>query len=74
MKEVVKLIWKEASLPNCTTKQRLIVWYFFISLFLVCGIGDDTSILVRLLVVINFGNAARLIKNADLPDDEDDDL
>ena len=73
MKEVVKLIWKEASLPNCTTKQRLIVWYFFISLFLVFGIGYNTGILATTLIVINFGNAVRLIKNAKISDDETDD-
>ncbi len=72
MKEVVKLIWKEVSLPNYTMKQRLIVWYFFISLFLVFGIGYNTGILATTLIVINLGNAVRLIKNAKIPDDETD--
>lgn len=72
MKEFVKLIWKEAS--NYTTKQHLIVWYFFISLVLMWGICDDTSILVELLIVFNFGNAARLIRNVDLPNNEYEDL
>lgn len=73
MKEVVKLIWKEASLPNCTTKQRLIVWYFFISLFLVFGIGYNTGIFATILVIINLGNAVRLIKKVKIPDNETDD-
>ena len=73
MKEVVKLIWKEASLPNYTMKQRLIVWYFFISLFLVFGIGYNTGILATTLIVINFGNAVSLIKKVNIPDNETDD-
>lgn len=70
MKEVVKLIWKEASLPNCTTRQRLIAWYFFGSLLFVCGISE-ASILVWLLAVANLGNAARLIRHIDLPETYD---
>lgn len=73
MKEVVKLIWKEASFPNYTMKQRLIVWYFFISLFLVFGIGYNTGILATILVIINLGNAVRLIKKVKIPDNETDD-
>lgn len=60
-------------MPDLTSKQRLIVWYFIVSLFMLC-ITDDSSIWMILFVVLNFANAARLVRKvpfADLEKDHD---
>lgn len=67
MKELIK----EIIMPDLTSKQRLIVWYFIVSLFMLC-ITDDSSIWMILFVVLNFANAARLVRKVPLADLEKD--
>ncbi len=62
-------ILKELTLPSLTWKQRLIVWYFAISFCTLC-VGDDTPIWIIILIVLNFGNAARLVRKVPLPEKE----
>ena len=69
MKEVLTMLWHQVVMPGYTMKQRLTVWYFCISFSLVCCIGDETSLPVAIVLVINFCNAARII-NTYLPDDD----
>ncbi|GHV71234.1 hypothetical protein FACS189420_5570 [Bacteroidia bacterium] len=56
-------------LKGLTWKQKAIVLYFALSLCLLC-IGDDSPIWAILLVVLNFANAARLLKKVPLPEIE----
>lgn len=58
-------------MPNLTTGQRISVWYFVISFIMILGINEDvTPIWEMLLLVANLGNAARLVKNVPIPDDD----
>lgn len=66
----MKDMWKELTMPGLTWKHKLIVWYFVLSLCMLC-ITDDSPIWAILLVVLNFANAARLIKKVPIPDDND---
>ena len=63
MKELIK----EIVMPDLTSKQMLIVWYFIVSLFMLC-ITDDASIWMIVFVVLNFANAARLVRKVPLAD------
>ncbi len=65
----MKQILKEVSMPWLTWKQKLIVFYFVISMFFLC-VGDDTPLWIIGIIVLNFGNAARLVKNLPLPKSE----
>lgn len=67
MKELIK----EIVMPDLTRKQRLIVWYFIVSLFMLC-ITDASSIWMILFVVLNFANASRLVRKVPLADLEKD--
>jgi hypothetical protein len=58
-------------LPSLTWKQRFIVFYFVLSLCLLC-IGDETPLWIIILVVVNFANAARLVKKVPLPEIKDE--
>jgi len=46
---------------SLTAKQKFYVWYFFLSLCFLC-VTDDSPIWAIIVVVLNFANAARLIK------------
>ncbi len=63
----------EFTMPWLTLKQRLIVWYFALSFCLLC-IGDESPIWAIFLVVLNFANAARLVRKVPLPDNKDCEL
>jgi len=56
----METLFKELLMPALATKQRLVVWYFVLSLMLLC-VADDASLWMLGFVVLNFGNAARLI-------------
>ena len=61
-------------MPKLTIKQRLIVWYVVLSLFLATGISEETNFFVSLLIVANFANSVRLLNKSGIPDDEDEDI
>ena len=72
MKEISKMILEAIVLPSYTIKQRLIMWYFFISFLMLFVINDDMNLLVVLLIVLNLGNSVRLIRSIDIPDDREE--
>jgi hypothetical protein len=63
MKEYLKKI------NSLTLKQKAIVAYFLFSFCSLC-ISDDTPILIVILIVLNFANAARLVRKVPLPEIE----
>jgi hypothetical protein len=63
----MKEILKELCMPSLTWRQRFIVWYFAISLCMLC-VGDETPLWIVLLIVLNFANSARLIRKVPLPE------
>ena len=63
-------LMKEFAMPGLTWKQKAIVWYFVVSLCTLC-VTDDSPIWAIVLIVLNFANAARLIKKIPLPDLDD---
>ncbi|MDR1881779.1 MAG: hypothetical protein LBR26_03235 [Prevotella sp.] len=65
MKELIK----EFKLPGLTWKQKAIACYFLLSLCMLC-ITDDSPLWAIILVVLNFANAARLVKKVPLPDSD----
>jgi len=67
MKQIFKEIW----MPWLTWKQRLIAWYFVLSFCSLC-VGDETPLWIIGLVVLNFANAARLIRKVPFPDESED--
>ena len=67
MKELIN----ELMMLGLTLKQKMIVWYFTVSFCSIC-ITDDSPIWIIALVVLNFANAARLIKKVPLPDIENE--
>ena len=69
MKEVINDIFKETGFDKLTWKQRLIVWYFALSFCSLC-VSDETPIWILLLIVLNFANAARLVRKVPLPEIE----
>lgn len=60
---------KTLTMPGLTRKQRLIVLYFALSFCSLC-ITDETPLWIVILIVLNFANAARLIKNVPLQKNE----
>lgn len=56
---------------SLTTKQKFYVWYFSLSFFFLC-VTDDNPIWVIIVVVLNFANAARLIKKVPISTDDKD--
>ncbi len=65
----MKKIMKELAMPGLTGKQRLIVWYFALSFCSLC-VSDETPLWMIVLIVLNFANAARLIKKVPLQKNE----
>jgi len=65
----MKEILKELAMPNLTRKHRLIVLYFALSFCSLC-ITDETPLWIVILIVLNFANAARLIKRVQLQKNE----
>ena len=47
---------------SITRKERLYTVYFLLSFTLLVGMADCNPVWVMFLVVLNFGNSARLIK------------
>ena len=70
MDDLKKYLIKYIVMPGLTLKQKAIVWYFAISLFLLCGV-EDGPILGIVILVLNFANAARLIKQVPIPEDDE---
>lgn len=54
---------------NLSIKHKIYIIYFIVS-WLPLSINDDTPLWIILLVVLNFGNAARLIKQVPFKDVE----
>lgn len=71
MDELKKDFIKYIIMPDLTLKQKAIVWYFAISLCLLCGV-EDGPILGIALLVLNFANAARLMKQVPIPEDDEE--
>jgi hypothetical protein len=63
MKEIIKEMIQEIMLPfrGLTRKQKAIVVYFVFSFCSLC-VSNETPILIAILIVLNFANAARLVK------------
>lgn len=64
----MKQFIKEICLSGLTLKQKLIVWYFTLSLFLVVS-TVEAPLWFLILEVANFANAARLVKKVPLSED-----
>ena len=56
---------------SLTAKQKFYVWYFCLSLCFLC-ITYDSPIWAVIVVVLNFANAARLIKKVPISIDDKD--
>ncbi len=67
MKEIIN----ELRMSGLTLKQKAIVWYFALSFCTLCITGES-PIWVIALIVLNFANAARLIRKVPLPDTENE--
>ncbi len=67
MKEIIN----ELRLQGLTLKQKAIVWYFAISLCLLGSIAEAPYWFLVVLVV-NFANAARLVRKVPLPESDND--
>lgn len=67
MKEIIN----ELKMSGLTLKQKAIVWYFTISFCTLC-VTAESSLWAITLIVLNFANAARLIKKVPLPDTENE--
>ena len=67
MKEVLLLLFGDEFREyfSLTARQKFYVWYFCLSLCFLC-ITDDSPIWAIIVVVLNFANAARLIKKVPL--------
>ena len=64
MKEFVKELGNDLRMPSLTMKERVVMWYFIIS-FCLLFIGDESPVWAVAVVVLNFGNAARLVRKID---------
>jgi len=62
MKEFIN----EIIMSGLTRKQKAVIWYFIISLCSLC-ITDDSPLWAIAVVVLNFANAARLIRKVPIP-------
>ncbi|MDR1584976.1 MAG: hypothetical protein LBS07_02215 [Prevotellaceae bacterium] len=67
MKEILLELLKP--FKGLNLKQKAIVVYFIFSFCLLC-VGDETPVWIVALVVLNFANAARLIRKVPLPEIE----
>lgn len=72
MKKLCMILFRDEfkEFLSLTTMQKLYVWYSCLSLCSLC-ITDDSPVWAIVLVVLNFANAARLIKKVPLSVDED---
>jgi hypothetical protein len=68
----MKELLKQLAMPNLTWKQRLIVWYFALSFCSLC-VSSETPLWILLVIVLNFANAARLVRKVPIPDNDDND-
>jgi len=64
----MKTLLKELGLTGLTLKHKAFVLYFAISLCLI-GSVVDAPIWALMAMVLNFANAARLVKKVPLPED-----
>lgn len=62
MKEIVR----DLKMKGLTSKQRLTVWYFALSLCSLC-VSDETPLWIVVFLVLNFANAARLVRKVPMP-------
>lgn len=67
----MKELFKEITLPGLTTKHKVYVWYFVVS-FCLLGSVAEAPLWFLLALVLNFANAARLIKKVPLPEEPED--
>ena len=58
---------KEFKMPWLTAKQKVYVWYFVLSLMSLC-VSDDTPLWLLAVIVLNFANAARLVRKVPMPE------
>lgn len=61
MKEI-----KELKKAGLTSKQRLAVWYFALSLSLLC-LTSETIIWITAILVLNFANSAMMVSKIKMP-------
>ncbi len=67
----MKEIFNELTLPGLSTKHKIYVWYFVVSLCLLGSLAEAPFWFLFALVA-NFANTARLIKQVPLTDDIED--
>jgi hypothetical protein len=65
----MKELLKELGLSGLTLKQKAIAAYFVISICLIGSVAE-APIWVLILLLLNFANAARLIKKVPFPETE----
>jgi hypothetical protein len=66
----LKELFKDLGLSGLTLKQKIIVGYFIISLCLVGSVVEAPA-WALVILVLNFGNATRLLKTVPFPELED---
>ena len=59
------------TMPGLTWKQKATVWYFVVSLCLLGSVAE-APIWFLIVLVLNFANAARLIRKVPITDPEED--
>ena len=64
----MKNLIKEMTLPGLSLKHKVFVWYFVVS-FCLLGSIAEAPLWILITLVLNFGNAFRLIKKVPLPGD-----
>ena len=72
MKKLCMILFRDEfkEFLSLTTMQKLYVWYFCLSFCFLC-ITDDSPVWAIAVVILNFANAARLIKKVPLNIKED---
>lgn len=71
MKKVLLLLFGEEfkEYLSLSAKQKFYVWYFCLSFCFLC-ITDDSPVWAIAVVILNFANAARLIKKVPISIDD----
>ena len=58
---------KEFKMPWLAAKQKVYVWYFILSLTSLF-VSDETPLWLLAIIVLNFANAARLVRKVPMPE------
>lgn len=72
MKKLCMILFRDEfkEFLSLTARQKVYVWYFCLSFCFLC-ITDDSPVWAIAVVILNFANAARLIKKVPLNIKED---